>query len=255
MPIISGGGGSSAPTGTAGGDLSGTYPDPSVAAVQGITFTGTPSSGSVPIASSAAAASWGTLAGGNVGSGGAGSALVLKADGAGGSAFARHGWGLLANSTAGVGGAASFDLQSIDQNYIGLHLSGSVRCDNPAQESCNLLFNNDTGANYDYETAGGTGGLATNAESLSQTAGFVIIMPTSGDGAGAVATFDMFIPNYTGTTFWKAAYVIGGVHGTSMQVRTIYNQWRSTAAISRITLVPSAGNFVQGSHVTLWGVT
>lgn len=55
-------------TGPAGGDLSGEYPDPVVAAVGGVVVTGTPTTGQVPVASSSSEAVWSTLPPAPVGS-------------------------------------------------------------------------------------------------------------------------------------------------------------------------------------------
>lgn len=156
--------------------------------------------------------------------------------------------------------AANFDFTSIPNIYR--HLQLVVQCrgnDAAAFVTINTIFNNDSGANYDWQritTTNATVAAAASAGATSMRLGVVT-------AAGATATNNpgmsvIQIPHYAGTVFNKTATAAGNEFQTTAASgfisETNHGVWRSTAAINRITLTPSAGSWIVGSIATLYGL-
>lgn len=150
--------------------------------------------------------------------------------------------------------AASITFNAIAGTFNSLYFTYQGRGDTAAATAgINLTFNADGGANYDDADQN------TNANSLvaAQTAIACCIITAANNTAGAAGAGTCTIPNYAATTFWKNMECgTGGRLSTAPVHYTSKNsgQWRNTAAITSITLTASAGNFIAGTTVILYGV-
>lgn len=122
--------------------------------------------------------------------------------------------------------------------------------------SGNITFNADGGANYDRQNVGATDTTVTGAASAASTAIVIQLMGASG-AANTPQAFLGFIPNYAATVFHKT---LGSMNGraeataANQQSRNEFWKWRSTAAITRITLVAGSGNLLAGSSMSIYGL-
>lgn len=121
-----------------------------------------------------------------------------------------------------------------------------------------LTVNSDSGSNYDRENGTHNGSTTAAGESLGNTFGVIGQMSaanaaTGNAGGGIIDFFD-----YRNTSFhkvmrshvtWKTG---NGTGGTLEQILGVH--WRSTAAITSITLTCSSGNFASGSKFSLYGI-
>lgn len=113
-------------------------------------------------------------------------------------------------------------------------------------------FNNDSGPNYDFSRWNRWG----NASNAGQTSADIADFPGASADAGRSTDFALEIINYKRTSFYKSAHSNSGISqnttaaGQSPESSTLV--WRSTAAISQISLFPASGSFAAGTVVSLY---
>jgi hypothetical protein len=150
--------------------------------------------------------------------------------------------------------AATIDLQSIPATYDDIMITISARASS-TNENYYLRFNNDSGANYDYNQDVGVQSLTVAAGAGGATSAHAGSMPPSGSAANRFGTGTIWIPAYATTDRFKSYQSVwydpkdassGRVGGNSGGV------WLSTSAINRITFVTESNNFLAGSRISVY---
>ena len=141
-----------------------------------------------------------------------------------------------------TGTSTSVSFTSIPGTYTDLVLvaNGSFS----AGSGIDTQFNSDTGTNYSRTRVYGDGTSALSGRSTDATA------ISSGYFGTSQSVTTIQIMNYANTTTYKTLLARGSA--ASNQVVATVGLWRSTAAITSITL--SGGTFASGSTFTLYGV-
>jgi hypothetical protein len=113
-----------------------------------------------------------------------------------------------------------------------------------------LRFNSDTGTNYSGTYLYGDGSSAGSQRVTSENAarlsfGLSSTIPTT-------TQIDIF--SYTGSTFKTLLSAFSNDFNGSGETRRSVHLWRSTSAVTSITLSPSSSTFASGTTATLYGI-
>ena len=159
----------------------------------------------------------------------------------------------IATVTVGSGGAASIDFNSINGAFTDLLLVFSARAA-VTNGGLRLKVNGLT-SNLSVRLLYGTGSSAFSATDTT----YIGTTPNSNSTANTFGNGSIYIPNYSSTTTTKpfsADVVIENNAGTPWEGWVTSGLYNVTTAITSLSLYnDAAGNFVQYSSATLYGIT
>jgi hypothetical protein len=162
----------------------------------------------------------------------------------------------IASVSVGSGGASSAAFTSIPSTYTDLKVVFSARTNastGSAGELSYMAINSDTNvANYDYRSLRGNGSVAA---SFSGGGNYAWYNDPSDYTANTFGSGELYICNYLSSAY--KSYTSDGVtENNATASYAILNAmlWKNTSAITSLTFTPYAGNYVQYSTFTLYGI-
>jgi hypothetical protein len=155
----------------------------------------------------------------------------------------------IATTTLGSA-AASYTFSDIPQIYTNLILVANAQT-TTSQDALRARFNSDTATNYSHTQLYGNSGGASSNRGTSQTGVRISNgSPNSGSSFGISRTNIM---NYSNATTFKST--LSRTDEASTITSAFAGLWRSTAAITSITIYPeNGGNIFANSSFTLYGI-
>ena len=138
---------------------------------------------------------------------------------------------------------------TISQAYTDLVLVANLACTSGSQRA-SWRVNGDTGSNYAKTYVLGDGSSTASNRTANETESYIfdgIALPTALTG-----NLIQHYQNYSDTNMYKT--VLSRCNNPSGGTSLVVGLWRSTSAITSITLTPSGGNWLSGSTFTLYGI-
>ena len=162
---------------------------------------------------------------------------------------------LIERIEVGSGGAASITFSAISQDYDDLLLVVSGRSSDAAARTNLILKPNGTSNNTRDRRL--IGFDSDQEESSSDASEINLSIPAGGATADVFGSIQVYIPNYTASVAKSisAESVSENNSGGSYLLMLTAGLFDDTTAITSLEIDPQAGNFVEFSSATLYGIT
>lgn len=144
---------------------------------------------------------------------------------------------------------ASVTFSSISGAYTDLVIVYSATTSSGAND-INIRFNSDTGSNYSTTALWGNGTSAGSSRQTSVTSAYVDYYGAPGTSEAGINIIS--IQNYSNATTYKTFLARAGRAGQGVDATV--GLWRSTAAITSVTLLLTSNTISVGSTFSLYGI-
>lgn len=150
-------------------------------------------------------------------------------------------------TTNGTGSSGVITFSSIAGTYTDLILV-AVSANTSAATNMTIQVNGDTGTNYSRTVLNGSGTSATSNRNSNETR---IYFGDVGN-TSVLSVNTIHFMNYSNTTTNKT--IFGRYGEGDIQTGAVVGLWRSTSAITSITVNSATNNFTTASTFTLYGI-
>ena len=148
-----------------------------------------------------------------------------------------------------TGTIASYTFSSIPSTYTDLRIV-CLPFISAGPDDIRLRFNGDTSSNYSSTLLRGSGSAVISAKDNGATYLGWNGYASSATSDTSITTIDIL--NYTNTSIYKSVLSRGNLASGFLNATT--GTWRSTSAITSITLIGGGANITTNSIFTLYGI-
>jgi hypothetical protein len=164
----------------------------------------------------------------------------------------------IASVAVGSGGASTMSFTSIPSTYTDLCIKLSGRTSNTGSQGWQngtLTFNGST-TGYSSRVILGRGDLSVvSFDGGSTSLDYAFYTSDAASTSDVFANNEIYIPNYSGSNNKSVSSDMAQENNAARAILGFNaGLWSNTNAITSITLTPTAGNFVQYSTATLYGI-